>query len=177
MFNICRYEEFQKGVEKMSVVTKKIKSSLMEEVIDYRNIHLAYLRSKNNFMNREVQNYIDINLFEKSTPNLYENIYKIITGELPFDFKPLEVLNKPKKKEKNVWKKRQIVRMNFFDAVIAQCFINVLAEKIRFMLPTSNLGYKLNPLKTACDLRARSGGFDSHTVPPNLSYQGIEPSP
>jgi ribosomal protein S17E len=130
----------------MDVVTKKIKGSLMEEVLDFRNIHLAYLRSKNNYMNREVQNFIDVNLFEKSIPNLYENIYKLLTGQLPFEFKPLEVLNKPKKKEENTWKTRQIVRMNFFDAVIAQCFINVLADKIKFMLPTSNMGYKLNPI-------------------------------
>ncbi|RVT65301.1 RNA-directed DNA polymerase [Niallia taxi] len=121
-----------------------ILSNLMNRVLDYRNIHLAYLRAKNNFMNKELHNVHEIDLFEKSIPHVYDEIKSILIGEKNYTLKPLELLNKPKKKLDNQWMIRPIVKINFFDAVITQSVINVLAEEIRYMLPISNFGYKLN---------------------------------
>ncbi|MEK0224074.1 HD domain-containing protein [Bacillus proteolyticus] len=117
---------------------------LMEKVLNYRNIHSAYLRTKNNYMNKELHNCYEIEMFEKSIPYVYEDIKLILNGEKDYVFHPLEVLNKPKKREENCWSTRPIVRIQFFDAVIIQCIINILTEEIRYILPKSNYGYKLN---------------------------------
>jgi len=118
---------------------------LMQKVIDYRNIHLAFLRVRNNYMNREVQNTQEIRLFEKCIPNIYKDIRLILQGKKEFDFKRFEVLNKPKKKNENgSWNVRPISKMNFFDSVIAQSVINILSEEMRDILPSSNFGNKLN---------------------------------
>ncbi len=118
---------------------------LMEKVIDYRNIHLAFLRVKNNYMNREVQNTKEIMLFEKCIPHIYKDIKLILQNKKEFNFNIFETLNKPKKKdEAGNWTVRPITKMKFFDSVVAQCVINILAEEIRDILPTSNFGNKLN---------------------------------
>ncbi|MBU8585913.1 hypothetical protein KM925_08385 [Priestia megaterium] len=134
-----------------SVNTKRVGKStiifdsLMEKVVDYRNIHLAFLRVKNNYMNREIQNIQAITLFEKCIPHIYKDIELILLKEKEFNFKNFEILNKPKKKnEEGSWKTRPISKMNFFDSVVAQCIINILAEEIRDILPSSNFGNKLN---------------------------------
>jgi hypothetical protein len=124
---------------------KRYTDTLMKKVIDYRNIHLAFLRVKNNYMNREVQSTQEIKLFEQCIPNIYEDIQLILKGKKEFNFKIFETLNKPKKKnDDGSWKVRPISKMNFLDSVVAQCIINILAEEIRDILPTSNFGNKLN---------------------------------
>lgn len=126
-------------------LAKRYKDTLMKKVMDYRNIHLAFIRVKNNFMNREVQNIQEIKLFEQCIPNIYKDIQLILQGKIEFNFKPFETLNKPKKKnDDGSWEIRPISKMNFFDSVVAQCIINILAEEIRDILPTSNYGNKLN---------------------------------
>ncbi|PHF65838.1 hypothetical protein [Priestia aryabhattai] len=76
--------------------------SLMKKVVDYRNIHLAFLRAKNNYMNREIQNIQAINLFEKCIPHIYKDIELILLNKKEFNFKNFEILNKPKKKKEEV---------------------------------------------------------------------------
>ncbi|MGM1512465.1 HD domain-containing protein [Bacillus cereus group sp. BceL212] len=126
------------------IMLEKNIGPLMEKVADYRNIHLAYLRTKNNYMNKELYNIQEIELFRKAVPYIYDDIRLILKGEKEHSFRPLEVLNKPKQKDKKQWLTRPIARMNFFDAVIIQAVINVLAEEMRYMLPNSNFGYNLN---------------------------------
>ncbi|WP_160719816.1 RNA-directed DNA polymerase [Bacillus sp. USDA818B3_A] len=130
----------------LTIVEKdnKIIGNIMDRVSDYRNIHLAYLRARNNFMNKELHNLHEVELFEKSVPYVYDEIKSILIGKKDYILKPLELLNKPKKKIDNQWVIRPIVKSSFFDSVIIQSVINVLAEEIRYMLPISNFGYKLN---------------------------------
>ncbi|HDR8282989.1 TPA: RNA-directed DNA polymerase, partial [Bacillus cereus] len=125
-------------------ISEKNIGPLMEKVSDYRNIHLAYLRTKNNYMNKELYNTQEVELFRKAVPYIYDDISLILKGDKEHNFRPLEVLNKPKKKDGKQWSIRPIARMNFFDAVIVQAVINVLAEEMRYMLPNSNFGYNLN---------------------------------
>lgn len=126
-------------------ISKKEKTySLMDKASSYRNIHLAYLRTKSNYMNVELQNHHEIELFNKAVPYIYKKIKSILDREHDHKFKPLELLEKPKTKVDEKWETRPIVRIQFFDAVIIQSIINVLAEELRFMLPNTNFGYKLN---------------------------------
>lgn len=123
---------------------EELNLSLMERASNYRNIHLAYLRTKNNFMNLELKNHFEIENFEKNIPEIYDDIRNILLKNQKHEFKPLEVLQKPKKKKKGIWDKRPIARIYFFDAVVIQSIINILSEELRFMLPISNFGYRLN---------------------------------
>ncbi|MFE6704567.1 reverse transcriptase domain-containing protein [Bacillus thuringiensis] len=126
------------------IIQEKNIGPLVEKASDYRNIHLAYLRTKNNYMNKELYNSQEIELFRRAVPYIYDDISLILKGEKEHTFRPLEILNKPKKKDEKQWLTRPIARMNFYDAVIVQAVINVLAEEIRYMLPNSNFGYNLN---------------------------------
>ncbi|MFL9651694.1 HD domain-containing protein [Exiguobacterium chiriqhucha] len=123
---------------------EEIKRTFTERVTSFRNIHLAYLRTKNNFMNIELKNNFEIEIFENKIPLIFSDIQDILLEKKKYRFRHLEVLEKPKKKEGEKWSKRQIARMHFFDAVIIQSVINILSEELEFMLPSSNFGYRLN---------------------------------
>jgi Reverse transcriptase (RNA-dependent DNA polymerase) len=120
-------------------------SKLMSKVTDYKNIHLAYLRVKNNFMNIELKTKQEKEAFEKSIPKIYENIKDILEEKTAFEFSPLEQLEKPKRKDENgMWETRPIARCSFFESVIMQSLLNILSEKIRHLLPCDNYGYNLS---------------------------------
>lgn len=118
---------------------------LLEKLIEYRNIHLAYERVKNEIMNKELYSNIEEEMFSKCIPGIYDNIQDILKNPSEFEFQPLEVLHKPKKiTDEEIEEIRPLARMNFFDAVISQSVLNIIARIIKPLLESKNLAYKLN---------------------------------
>ncbi|MDF2547207.1 MAG: hypothetical protein K0R93_2105 [Anaerosolibacter sp.] len=117
---------------------------LREKLIDYRNIHLAYERTKNGAMNKELHSTIEEEVFSDCIPTIYDEIQNILCEPDNFQFQPLEVLNKPKKiLADKTWEVRPLARMNFYDSVISQSVLNVIAELIRPVLERQNFSYTL----------------------------------
>lgn len=120
-----------------------ISMNLMQKVLDYRNIHLAYLRVKNDYTNSELIIKKERELFQKCIPNIYEIIGNILSEKTSYIFNCLEQLNKPKTEDKDEWKTRPLVRINFFDAVIIQSVVNILVQEIKNLLPSTNFGFTI----------------------------------
>lgn len=117
------------------------KENLMSRVSDYRNIHLAYLRVKNGSINKELRSIKEIEHFEKNIPQIYDEIKQIIEGKKEFEFSNLYELRKPKSADDI--EGRPLVKINFFDEVLTQCFTNILANEIAHALPLENYGLKV----------------------------------
>ncbi|MBJ6752709.1 RNA-directed DNA polymerase [Geomonas anaerohicana] len=116
---------------------------LLNRLTDYRNINLAFERTKNTHMNREISSNHEQDLFEGCTPKIYTYIKERLKQPDKFQFLPIEILNKPKKKINETWVMRPLARISFFDAVVAQCVLNVISEFISPLLATENFGYKI----------------------------------
>jgi retron-type reverse transcriptase len=115
---------------------------LLDRATGYRNLHLAYHRVLKGEMNRELQTSQEKSIFKLSIPAIYGPIKDALNNH-DFNFNALDELLKPKKKNAdNSWGTRPLVRMNFYDAVIAQAITNVLAEHISTLLDSENYGYK-----------------------------------
>lgn len=117
--------------------------SFIDQVISYQNIYLAYVRVKNNYMNIELKDKFEQRSFEEGIPEVFVSIKDIFIGKKEFEFSFLQILNKPKNIDGGKYKIRQISKMSFFDAVVAQCVINVIANNFRHLMPIENYGYKL----------------------------------
>ena len=117
--------------------------NLMQRVKSYENIHLAYYRVKNSTMNRELYIKQEEEVFYRSMPGVLEYIVKIFKGEEFFSFSYLEQLDKPKKLVEGIWETRPLIKTAFFEAVIAQCITNILADQIKLLLPIENCAYKV----------------------------------
>lgn len=117
---------------------------LLSKLIDYKNIHLAYERTKNDLMNRELHSFQEQKAFESCIPNIYEYIKEILQHPESFKFQNIEILYKPKDwNEIDGWDTRPLARVSFYDSVIIQCVMNVVAELISPLLPPQNYGYKI----------------------------------
>lgn len=117
---------------------------LLDRLIDYKNIHLAYERTKNDLMNRELHTFQEQKAFESCIPNIYKDIKDILQHPEAFEFKNVEVLYKPKSwNEQEGWDIRPLARVSFYDCVIIQCIMNIIAELISPLLPPQNYGYRL----------------------------------
>lgn len=116
---------------------------LLHKLSDYRNINLAYERVKNTQMNRELTAFHEQHLFEKCSPKIFTNIKQVLSNPAGFEFQPIEILHKPKKKIETGWEVRPLARLSFYDAVITQCVINIVADYINPLLPAENYGYRL----------------------------------
>jgi len=117
---------------------------IMEKVLDPKNIHLAYLRVVNGSMNKELIIEAEKELFHNSIPGIYKDIRKALMSPDKFKFGAVEPLHKPKySHDSGEFGTRTLVRVNFFDSVIVQCVINVIAEQIKSLMPVWNYGYKI----------------------------------
>jgi hypothetical protein len=117
---------------------------LIDRLIDYKNIHLAYERVKNGVMNKELNILDEEKLFEQCIPEIYNDIIAILKKPSNYLFRPIEILDKPKEFTEDRWYTRRITKICFFDAVIIQCVTNIIAELIGCLLPRENYGYILN---------------------------------
>jgi hypothetical protein len=117
---------------------------IMDKVIDPKNIHLAYLRVINESMNKELLIEAEKELFHDSIPKVYEDIQKKLQSPKNYNFNTVEQLHKPKySSETGEYGKRTLIRINFFDSVIIQCLVNIIAEQLKSLMPTWNFGYKI----------------------------------
>ncbi|HYE10916.1 MAG TPA: RNA-directed DNA polymerase [Patescibacteria group bacterium] len=122
---------------------------MLTKLIDYKNLHLAYERTKNDLMNRELHSFNEQNAFESCIPFIYEDIRAILESPDNFEFQSMEILFKPKTwSESDGWDIRPLARLSFYDSVIIQCVMNIIAELISPLLSPYNYGYKLNGVES-----------------------------
>lgn len=117
---------------------------LLERLIDYSNIHLAYERTKNDLMNRELHCFHEQEIFEKCIPQIYDDICNVLKKPKEYCFENIEILHKPKEYlEENSWDTRPLARINFYDSVVIQAVINIISELVASLLAKQNYGYQL----------------------------------
>ena len=117
---------------------------IIDKVVDPKNIHLAYLRVINESMNKELLIEAEKELFHESIPKIYEDIQRILQLPNKYNFSAVEQLHKPKySSETGEYGKRTLIRISFFDSVIIQCLVNIIAEQLKSLMPAWNYGYKI----------------------------------
>ncbi len=118
--------------------------NLLNNLLDYRNIHLAYERTKNHLLNKELHSFQEQKAFESCIPAIYDDIRNTLKSPNTFVFQNIEILHKPKDWSiKSGWAMRPLARISFYDAVIIQCVMNIVGESIASILPSRNFGYRL----------------------------------
>jgi len=132
---------------------------LLNKLTDFRNINLAYERVRSTQMNRELCAVHEQTLFERCTPKIFTDIHKVLKSPRSFIFQDIEILSKPKKKVEQEWDVRPLARISFYDAVVAQCVVNVIADYIGPLLPTENFGYKLQRSNSIYFYERWQGGY------------------
>lgn len=118
---------------------------LLRQLTHVRNLHLAFERTKNGVLNKELYCYHEQEAFESCIPKIYDYIAKSLKEPEHYKFSYMEVLKKPKKYDDEAgWETRPLVRMNFMDAVVIQAVTNIIAELVRPVLASRNYGNRLS---------------------------------
>lgn len=125
-------------------------TEMQQKIANPSNIYLAYIRVKNELLNRELVLDQDIGYFELDLDESLKKIQKHVSS-LDFkiwDFQPFDFVLKYKNIDHENGGEvtyRPLVRLSFKDQVYIQSIFNVIMDELRNFLPKENLGVQLMP--------------------------------
>lgn len=125
-------------------------TEIQQKVANLSNIYLAYIRVKNELLNRELVLDQDISYFELNLDENLKKIYKNVSSPdfIEWEFQPFDFVLKYKNidhKNGEEVNYRPLVRLSFKDQVYIQSIFNVIMDELRNFLPKENLGVQLMP--------------------------------